>query len=60
VSFIELAKNRKAETLPRRDRGTTQCTGSYRELLDREAVKTLHMKAYGYDYDHALDTREPA
>jgi hypothetical protein len=39
--------------------GTTQCTGSYRELLEQD-IKALHMKAYGYDYDHALDDREPA
>ncbi|MDR1240138.1 MAG: hypothetical protein LBK27_08480 [Treponema sp.] len=60
--FTELAKNRKTDSPSRRDRGTTQCTGSYRYLLelDLEAIKALHMKAYGYDYDHALDNREPA
>jgi hypothetical protein len=39
--------------------GTTQCTGSCRELLEQD-IRALHMKAYGYDYDHALDDREPA
>jgi hypothetical protein len=57
--FKELTKTRKTESPSRRERGTTQCTGSYRELLDRD-IKALHMKAYGYDYDHALDNREPA
>jgi hypothetical protein len=36
---------------------STKRTGSYRELIDLELedIKTLYMKAYGYDYDHALD-----
>jgi hypothetical protein len=59
--FKELAKNRTEKT-DRQEMRSTVRIGSYRELLDldREAVKALHMKAYGYDYDHALDIRELA
>jgi hypothetical protein len=59
--FKKLAKNRVEKT-GRQEMRSTVRTGSYRELLDldMEAVKALHMKAYGYDYDHALDDREPA
>jgi hypothetical protein len=42
-----------------RAREQEQCAGSYRELLDQD-IKALHMEAYGYDYDHALDNRESA
>jgi hypothetical protein len=40
-----------------REPQSTQRIGSYRELLELEweDIKALHMKAYGYDYDHALD-----